>query len=487
MISSLVDLGDLGAPALVRGKTWHIGGSRIEAFCSRVIEMETRERDDCAEVWIGETGDPLPLDPPLVDAVGGDTIEAYRDHRGCEGIKVYLRRLAAGPLIEIARTYTGGSPVYVSGTGTRLCVSWKFEEAVANVPSPKPNLEACRIYLREATGHVREQVIDGVFMLWPGESLQFDAAGLRFRTIDPPLIVQPGTLHETADACGAFLRTIAAAMKPALDKADRPLIELSGGFDSSCVGLAAKLLRDDLHSYGLIQQGAIGIQQRKRRSELVHKLGVEDVEVSAFEVMPFAALERDECTITPCDAAFRIPCAAALDAHPVDDIDVIITGLGGDELTMENTYHRQNHELPGHNAPTAGPAAACRADMFMRRGIWPISPLTSPAVVDFCRGLPIEMRKRRMINVLSLARSGFSDGFLFPRFNEQFAYGWMKEAFECDFDQIFANTVKDLSQVVDGGGILDKARGNIAVRFDLGVVNRLYNFIKLHKILARYI
>lgn len=482
MISAVLNLDDLGKNMVAAGGEWRFGASFIEVFPSPILEAEIREDGGVVEIWIGELEDPFDLASPF-----RNDLDCYRNSGDCEGLKVHFRTVVGEPVIEIARTGTGGCPIYLSSNGRSVCVSWKFEEAVRLIPNPVPNIEACQIYLGEGPGRVRDQVIAGVYMLWPGESARFDAAGLRFRAVEPPPIVQSGTLHEAADACGAFFRTVAAALSPVLTKARRPLLELSGGYDSTCVGLVAGQMRGDLRSYGLIQQGAVGAQQRLRRKELVGLLGVDDAELAVLDYPPFAALDEDECTVTPCDTAFRLACAAAIERHPAGNFDLVVTGIGGDELTLEDTHRIGPHDLAGHNMPTAAAASACRADMLMRRGIWPVNPLTSPQVVNFCRALPKDLRESRRINILSMARAGLSDGFLFPRFKEQFAFAWLREAYEYDFDAALARPARHLSQIVDVAGLLAKARRNVTASFDRDLISVLYNCVKLNRVLTRYV
>lgn len=481
MIDALLRLDDVGETALAGGKRYVFGASQVNAFSSHIIEMEVRELDGETQLWVGETRD------PFEDERSAAAVDSYRDFRSCEGIKIFLRSLPSGPGVEVARTYAGGCPIYVSCVGGTICVSWKFEAAVALIPRPTPNIEACRIYLREATGHVRDQVIDGVHMLWPGESLRFDAAGLIFREIEPPLIVQSGTLKEGADACGAFLRTVSAAMQPVLAKAHKPLLELSGGYDSSCVGLAAKQVSDDFWSYSTIHDGQLGRQQGRRRAEIVSLLKTRDFEFPSYLNPPFSALQVEECRVTPFDDLYRLPCVYAIDAHPAGPFDVVVTGIGGDELTKEDTFRRLDHELPGHNSRSAGTAAAGRADMFLRRGIWPINPLISPSVVDFCRSLPPQLRSGRMLNILTLCRSGLSDGYIFPRYKEHYANVSNMEASLFDFDEHLSGSVVGTLGICDLGQILAAAREATLTGFDSALRVKLYLLMKLEAILRKYV
>lgn len=482
MLSLRVRLEDADQESSISGKAVCFGSSYIEAFASNQITMSVRGAPGGKEIWIGEDADPMPADgsaPPRM--------ERYREFPNYEGVKILIHRVDERPVIKIARTAQGGCPVYVAADRGALVASWKFEDAAQARPHPKPNVEACRIYLKHSQCQVRDMIIDGVSMLWPGESVIFSDEGLSFREADTPDIVLPGTLSESARATDEFLRLIAEAMGINLAKSIQPLIELSGGLDSSCVAVAACSARKGMNSYAVIHEGAVGAQQRGRRRELVDLLDLNDFEAPSFEHPPFASLQIEECTFTPFDDMYRIPCVYAVDAHPTQDIDLVITGIGGDELTMENTFFRQEWEVSGSISTSAVVSAVGRADMFMRRGIWPVHPLVNQSVVDFCRALPKKMRDGRLLNLLMLARSGLSDGFLFPRYSEHYGNVIKHEAALFDFDSALAESVVADFGIAEFSPLLERAREATSGGFTYELITELYLLLKLETVLRRYV
>lgn len=481
MLTLEIRLADLDSEVTQSGASARFGDSIVDAFVSSQIEMSVRRTERASAIWVGEQADPHASRDPSQSSFAG-----YRDFWGHEGIKIWLSGTGAGPAVTILRTSAGSTPLYVtSGKGT-LHASWRFEHAALNSPSRKPDREACRIYLKHGDCQVRQQVIQGVFMLWPGEQLTFTENGLSFEEAGTPDIVLPNTLVESARVTDEFLRLIAGSLRPSLDKARAPIVELSGGYDSSCVAIAACSASDRMSSYGLVHEGAMGVQQRKRRRELVDLLGLNDFEFPSWEHTPLTSLEVEECSLTLVDDNHRLPCAYAVDSHPKAGLDLIVTGVGGDELTKENTFQRQEWEVSGGICASGLVTATARADMFMRRGIWPKNPLIAKPVVDFCRALPAKMRAGRLLNILTLARSGLSDGFLFPRYSEHYGNAMQHEAALYDFDAALSESIVADHGIVDFSPLLQRARDASHGGFSYKLIFELYTLLKLEKVLRRY-
>ena len=265
------------------------------------------------------------------------------------------------------------------------------------------------------------------------------------------------------------------------------LAEISGGLDSACVAIATATELTQFASYGLIHEGPVGAQQRARRKELLARLPSNDFEFPSFRHTPFVSLADAECSLTPFDDNHRGSCVAAVDAHPGRPFDLLLTGIGGDELTLEDTHLREPWELPGSICTSSLVAASARADMFMRRGIWPRNPLIDQEVVDFCRALPASLRRHRILNRLLLARAGLSDGFLFPRLSEHYGHAMQREASLTDFDQLIRGQVFGDHGIVDVGPLLKRARDASFGGFSYELIGELFNAAKLEKVFERYV
>jgi asparagine synthase (glutamine-hydrolysing) len=451
----------------------------IRPFPSPFIEMKSWEDADRQCVFISELAG---------ITMGSGSPSWINGFEQCDrqGLEITLEKKPPFS-VQIRRTDVPGVPLYISFEQQKLVISWRFEDAVHNIARPRPNVEAACIYLKEGPALARETVIDGVSMLWPGESVRVSGETITFTPKEVKSVTVSATIADDARVTDALRETIADVVRPFLEVARAPVVELSGGYDSACVALAATDCRQNLLSYGLIHGATVGRQQRARRRELVELLGLADHEYEADNHLELAALEIPEAQLTPFDDNQRIPCAYGVDSHPAGPADLIMTGVGGDELCMEQTFRRRPWELPGSASSSALTVAAGRADMFLRRGIWSLNPLCAPSVVEFCRAVPKALRRNRFLNVLMLTRAGVSDGFLFPRYQEGYGHAMQREAALYDFDAALNESVVADFGITDFSPLLEQAREASNGGFSYSLIASLFWLLKLEYVLRRYV
>lgn len=454
----------------------------LDVFKHHLITDTLMPLTDGVEIWVGEAADPFGAVEEYDDRARKTT--SFVDF---DGIRVNATGGRLEPRVTVSRTAGGTSPLYVSANKSRICISWKFEEAVALLENPQPNVEICRLILKHGKGQTREQIIQGVFALWPGESMVFDSEGLKFSICENIAVVLPSTFSDRARATDAFLDAVAAVLQPLLSRSKRPLLEFSGGMDSTCVALAASSVRTGLESYGVIHPGAVGRQQRMRREELIEMLGLIDYTGSSSSTLPVQSLRMDECQVTPNDDVYRMCLMDTLQTHELQGVDMVMSGIGGDELAKDFTFWRHEWELPGHASRSSIVGSMSRADMFMRRGIWPVNPLTHPSVVNLCRAMPATIRQNRLFNRFAIARAGLSDGYMNPRYHETFANVLMLEAIECDFDQFLDTSILGDFGVLDVSRLLAKTHAKTELGVPIKLVGKMYYTIKLEMVLRRYV
>jgi len=486
VIDAELHLGDDPAGSTVEGKRLAFGKSIIAAFPSPLIGMAVDAGPSRSEVWIGEAhaAPARSAGPPPAVA---ERIRAHRQGVEGDAVLVLMSGDSANRTITVARSSAGACPIYVATNDDRLVVSWRYEAAVAILPRVKPDLAACRLYLKKAVTHTRNQVIEGTFILWPGEAVEFSRAGLAFQEIEPLPVVRPAMLRADACVTGAFLETVAEGCRPMVTAAVRPLLEISGGYDSSCVALAVAGLRADMLSYGVIQDGAAGEQQRARRAQLLSLIKTRDVEYPAYGDSSFDFPLEEEQHTTCMDDIYRSYTARAFANFPCELPDLVITGIGGDELTREETFRREPGELRGNYSSSAISGAMCRYDVFLRRGIWLSNPLIAQDVIDFCRALPPEIRKDRLLNVLTLARGGLSDGFIFPYYAEHFGNVLLRYAVVTDFNAMFRSSIVGDYGIVDVASMLQSARDALRDGFTFRQASDFLFLRKLEMVLRRYL
>ena len=454
--------------------------SSLKKFGSDLLEFSVAAHGQSTAIWIGEGADPFP------DAIGLSSA-SYQQFTAFAGVKLFFDVDDPDGGITLARTSTGACPIYVSATSDKLSVSWRFEDAALTISDRLPDIEACRIYLRHGTRPVRNQVIRGVRAVWPGETLRATPAGLEIANAYQLPIALEGPVRDAAQVAERFLELTGAAMEPVLSKSRRPLVEVSGGYDSTCAVLAASRRRGGLSSYAVIHEGPSGMQQIRRRKELVDLLGLQDHTGPSYTPGPFESLSVDECTRTVFDDVYRLPCMAAVDGHPQGPFDLVVTGIGGDELCLDENYHREVWEVPGTLPSSSLDAAAARCDMFMRRGIWVCHPFINSQVVNFCRALPAGFRANRTLNVLAQVRAGLSDGYVFPRFAENYAESGRREAYLQDFDELLGDSMVGDYGIIDVNGLLVEARKATRHGIPPELSLKLWFVLKLETILRRYI
>lgn len=98
-------------------------------------------------------------------------------------------------------------------------------------------------------------------------------------------------------------------------------------------------------------------------------------------------------------------------------------------------------------------AAFVRAPLFLRQGIWPKNPFIDPRRAQFAQMLPFELKQNRLLNRLTLARSGLSDHFILPRFKENFKRVFMDDLMDFRGDIYWSERVLH-SQMIANAAVL---------------------------------
>src|SRR5262249_22793977 len=135
----------------------------------------------------------------------------------------------------------------------------------------------------------------------------------------------------------AFETLLASAVSRAVQPGMRIGIELSGGVDSANVALTVAQQATAPTCFGLLLDDLVDVGSRKgqarRRHAVVSMPGLSDVTVQASKYPPFVPGGIRRCGLAhdPSGAFYREAFDALRDAA-VGKVDIMITGLGGDEL-----------------------------------------------------------------------------------------------------------------------------------------------------------
>ncbi|MGY2049822.1 hypothetical protein [Methylobacterium sp. JK268] len=376
-----------------------------------------------------------------------------------QAVAVLVTRSSIGYKIEIIRTLNSTVPVYIVRHGNRAAVSWNFT-LCSELSSKKINKKSCQKLIYWGPNLESNTIFQDVYLINGGQYASFGKDGCAIEQSSSLARYEPAALAEGAEAALYFLDLIASVVRPHIRTSAAPVLELSGGLDSSCIGAALRrgnVMSGTLPTYGLIQPGVAGIQQQTRRRELINIFDFHDVSVDSTECKPFSIFKKSIIRRVPSDEIYRTGielCLSKCDFHP----DVVVTGIGGDELTMisnEHTVMFQQSDLDDlfgesveevaltrHVASNSAIVSAfCRSDMFLSQHIWPINPFTHPHIVNFSQCLPSEIKKNRLLNKLALAKSGLSDYFLFPRYRENFSRVYDSDLLLFDVSDFFETSI----------------------------------------------
>jgi asparagine synthase (glutamine-hydrolysing) len=275
-------------------------------------------------------------------------------------------------------------------------------------------------------------------------------------------------LRPDADVLEAFERRLARALGRWFDLPREPIAaELSGGLDSTAAAIvAAKISPFPVRTYGLIMPGDNGVHQSGRRDEVVASWKMDDTTFLTESFAPFAppSTRLTDRTIVPWGEYYDELVGAMLARMRADGVQTVITGMGGDEISTlryselyatqdglaaeaaalaaaeeeelerselpdflsERALEAFHHAVDLDEAPSGAIEASCYesaqagAPVYLRSGIWPVSPYCDPEVVELVRLLPFEWRYGRRLQRDYLRAAGCSEAVANPAVTESF-------------------------------------------------------------------
>ncbi|HZN18673.1 MAG TPA: asparagine synthase-related protein [Micromonosporaceae bacterium] len=425
---------------------WRCGASWVEPFANPAIESFAATDGDETVIVIREA-----LRGSPAGRTGGSELRDVVDPATAWPADFHVLRLRPEAL-TITAGCRGYAPVYLATAAGVLDVSWDLPDLAGHLTADDLDTAVLARYLTRQGRY-------GVRTLWPAVTLLterstavFDGSGLRLRLPAPAVHYRARDLVPGADPVGAFDQLLAAELGRRAAPADTTFVEVSGGLDSANVAVTAARALPGTRSYGLLVGGVAGDQQRQRRRYLVDLLGLHDVTRDALRCPPFAGRHRTAGELFDPAAEPYWECLDAVVAAAVElGARVVLTGIGGDELMGRqpdekpaaappapsslpgwHLYTRHWRRELGRLAEPEQPvsaayeptlaAAAARAPVFLRRGVWPVNPLAAPELVRFCEWLPVGWRSDRCLLRSRLARAGLAPQWSRPALPENFAH-----------------------------------------------------------------
>lgn len=307
---------------------------------------------------------------------------------------------------------------------------------------------------------------------------------------EPAPKYSPHFLTDSAQVTDTYREILSSSLKRWYFLKDSNLVgcELSGGLDSANVtAMAASIYDSPIATYGMILDGEMGRQQQLRRKEYTEKFNTLDYTIDAAPIQNHPLFLQGsrlrQKLINPYEEPYSELLEAMLDIAKTNDHRVILTGIGGDELLLSDSFdvdrYKENkkdktsvfsnsffyttrfmHPLarilceerlqarinfPKTIVPeSALNSARYRAPVFLSKGIWPLNPLFTPELVEFCHKLPLRWRAKRYLHRQLLKELGISEATVYPKIKENFS-GVMDNAIKNTSQNLVKYLLRDSS------------------------------------------
>lgn len=403
-----------------------------------------------------ESYDAVPKPPLFIERCTEATYDAQkerlRDHPA-DSLWLELNR-AKGNLI-ISAGYAGAAPLYLAQQDGNLLASWCFKDVAKSVRHGKSlDWEMAAGYLMGHLAYCSRTLVEKIFRLterseasWQGTTLQLT---------HPPSAAQqsPRQLRVGVNVAERYRLVLHEIMQRTLASSGTHCgLELSGGLDSGTLAVAGYREGQRPRTYGLEVEGHARTQQQLRRDDFIRRTGARDTTLNAACHGPLSDVSKG-CWLGPHTEIYAAAFDELFAQAQHDNVRLMFNGVGGDELLLphfcerelypelvtttvqpqpvpdffepltESVFSRTFSEL-GHAPRTVVPRStllslAARAPVFLRRGIWPVSPFASREIIRFCRQLPEHWRRQKRLHRSLITAAGCQPTTAHPACSENF-------------------------------------------------------------------
>jgi asparagine synthase (glutamine-hydrolysing) len=345
----------------------------------------------------------------------------------------------------------GTVPLYFRSFSDRIELSWDPGDLLAGPLAIDVEMASHRLALHSI--YAARQLCVGVTLLTERALLYVEPGKVSYRYPSPVEETAPSPLPEGRDAVAAFGEHVRRAIAVRPVGQGQVAAELSGGMDSATVACALTESHAPVESLGILLDGDTRQSQQQRRQQIINRLGLHDHTVEMAEHPPVADVQpRSGQTPRLYWEYYLEPSVTLWEQSRERGRDTLFTGIGGDELfpyyldeTRAGHVEQWQSETPRHVEKLLTPRAwnaanslhnfeapaspvpasvllahASRTPDMLRQGFWPINPLGSPQLVNFCHRLPTEHRRGRDV-MRQYLRSRLG--------GEIFSHGYVKESF----------------------------------------------------------
>lgn len=456
MLSLTLSASDLAHLPVKMPSGWTLGRGQVKPFQHPALHAECLSSARRTVIAVRERMRGAPTNLEHIGNVSEQALDNHvRDLRRwpLDFICLDITRTGAQAGVRLFCGRWGTAPVYLLLRGQVLHAHWDIAALYDKLSSTKLDPVFAAKYLVELDHpYSRRTIFPEISMLTERSSarsnLTLDNLAIKYPPAESH--AEAARLKRGARATAAFRDILQAAMRMRILSDDQIVaLELSGGLDSTIVAAAAATIHGPgVRSYGMIMPGHDGDWQQRRRDDTVRRFGLIDHTLPAVEHPPFGPTSSRVRlnTMIPFGEFYDEAVGSLMDLARADCVDTIFTGMGGDELcslqfgedysyeeeTVEDTeedddateyddageddtpvvptlsalsdeaYREGAAELDQAPQPlmyrSALESAAAVSALYLRKGIWPVSPLCTPELVEFCRRLPFHWRDDRTIH-----------------------------------------------------------------------------------------
>ncbi|WP_369943869.1 asparagine synthase-related protein [Xanthomonas medicagonis] len=479
MIKANIAFTDLEQPLVWRDNTLSLGQSRIAPYGHSAVEtivVRTQGqwfatvRERCRDVE-GENADT----GALVDADRFNHL--YKEALLWPLDYLMIEVAQAGCRLKLRAGLLGSAPVYCRVADDGLEISYDLADFFSRPTTIDLEMASRRLALN--ADYSARQLCSGVVMLTERATLYAEPGRARYVYPSPTEAVSPSEEAVIDYGMERFEQLLQRAVS--IRPVSKPIaVELSGGMDSATVACALTRLHGNILSLGILLDEGYSQAQAERRRMLVETLGLRDTTVHIDALPPTLDLRpRADRADYPLAEFYLEAFETLWDDAQAQGSEQLFTGLGGDQLFP--TYRNEepptrgpgddvaseakrraealltpralnaSRSISGFDAPP-GPLSAsvlassmCQAPHLLRRGLWPVNPLSDPHLVAFCRRLPFDSRKDRETMWRYLRANA---GEVFPR-------SYCKETFAHVLPELIAQHAKTIAMQLSECALAD--------------------------------
>jgi len=416
------------------------------------------------------------------------------------------------------------APLYLTSNNQCLTFSWDISRILYKVRRKDINIAKIVSLLTGYVVYNEETIFKDVFTIPERFSVYWDGLTIKFNKPQHAQRVRPQQLKSTNEELViSYYKKI--LQNTIISKYSDNHAEFSGGLDSSIVSIVkSHASKYELKTYGIQISSCAKTQQKNRRRQIIRKFLFDDylIDSDKYPPMDLSGFFLTNSFVNPEQEPYSDMLNQLIKVAVDNGAKTLTTGIGGDELhtlsileksklndlifefnmlmPSEYTQHTQsvfkeeissqvNKSIRSTLPESCHQAFACRSPVFLRNGLWPISPLSDLNIQRFSQRLPIEWRLDKTLHKKVLMSFNFSESFISPPLRENFAEN-MKAGLSTTKPKIIENYLK--KSILEELGLINakpiiKNYNSYIEGKELLTISQLYSVLILEVALNKYL